>query len=256
MMRTALILAESGLHVFPCRPLDKRPATLGGLKSATTDPDIIKAWWTEAPDCNLAVATGAVSKMFVLDVDGLAGERELRNLEATYGALPPTVETVTPRAGRHCFFNMPAADIRNSAGKVAPHIDVRGNGGYVILPPSLGQNGRRYTWSVDCADTLADAPGWLLARITERTNGNSKVAPTPSSEWRALLAEGVSEGQRDCSAARLAGYLLRRYIDPFVVLEILRMWNDAKCRPPLCDGDIERVVNSIAAKELKRRGAA
>jgi len=65
----------------------------------------------------------------------------------------------------------------------------------------------------------------------------------------------VDEGQRDCAAAKLAGYLLRRRTDSLVVLEIVRLWNAARCRPPLPDADIERVVDSISAKELKRRGA-
>jgi len=241
------------MAVFPCRPRDKRPATADGPKSATVDPKTIKAWWTEAPDSNLAIATGAISGIFVIDIDGADAELELRKLEAAHGALPATVEAITAR-GRHCYFRMPDADVRSSAGKIAQGIDARANGGYVLAPPSTHPSGKRYAWSVDSANAFAAAPDWLLARIAERKNGNGRL-PAPPSEWRALVTDGVDEGQRDCAAAKLAGYLLRRRTDSLVVLEIVRLWNAARCRPPLPDADIERVVDSISAKELKRRGA-
>jgi Primase C terminal 1 (PriCT-1) len=113
-----------------------------------------------------------------------------------------------------------------------------------------------YAWSVDTARGVAAAPEWLLTKVTERTNGNGHGhAATPPSQWRALVTDGVDEGQRDASATRFAGYLLRRYIDPVVVLELLQIWNVARCRPPLSTEDVERIVDSIAAAEMKRRGA-
>jgi hypothetical protein len=242
----ALALAARGFHIFPCRPRDKRPATANGLKDATTDPDIIQAWWTQQPDSNIAIATGAASGIFVVDVDGLDAEATLRRLEAEYGALPATVEVITAR-GRHIYFNWPQEPVRNSAGKIGPHIDVRGEGGYVLSPPSIHPTGRPYCWSVDSADCIADAPGWLLAK----QNGIAASA-TPSSDWRALI-EGVSEGARDCSVAKLAGHLLRHHVDPFIALGLLQSWNATHCAPPLPAADIERIVNSIAGKELRRR---
>ena len=136
MIRTALALAESGFHVFPCRPRDKRPATANGLKDATTDPDVIQAWWRQQPDNNIAIATGAASGIFVVDIDGLDAEAALRRLEVEHGALPATVEAITAR-GRHVYFKSPREPVRNSAGKIGTHIDVRGDGGYVICPPSI-----------------------------------------------------------------------------------------------------------------------
>ena len=102
---------------------------------------------------------------------------------------------------------MPDVPVRNSAGKIAAGVDVRGDGGYVLAPPSIHPSGRAYAWSVDTAGAIAAAPDWLLARITEHANGNGKA--TPSSEWRVLLADGIAEGTRDCTLAKLAGHLLR-----------------------------------------------
>jgi hypothetical protein len=248
VIRTALALAQKGFHVFPCRPRDKRPATANGLKDATTDLDVIQAWWQQQPDNNIAIATGPASGIFVLDIDGLDAEAALRRLEAEYGGLPATVEAITAR-GRHCYFKWPHEPVRNSAGKIGEHIDVRGEGGYVLCPPSIHPSGRRYCWSVDSAHRIADAPDWLLARL----NGASAATPTLSPEWCTLI-DGVGEGARDCSVARLAGHLLRHHVNAFVTLGLLQSWNVTSCRPPLPATDIERIVNSIAGKELLRRG--
>jgi hypothetical protein len=247
---TALALARRGLAIFPCLPRDKRPATANGCKDATTDLATVRQWWGLEPRYNVAVATGAISRVFAIDIDGLDAELELRRLEAEHGELPPTVEALTAR-GRHLYFRMPDKPVCNSASKIAPGIDVRGDGGYVIAPPSVHPSGRAYAWSVDSANTFATAPDWLLARITGRTNGGN--LPTPASEWRELVVNGVVEGQRNCTVTKITGYLLRRYVDPIFVLELMQIFNAARCTPPLPEEDVERIVNSIAGKELKRR---
>lgn len=252
MLRTALSLAQKGLAVFPCRVRDKRPATANGLKDASSDPAVIAEWWRREPQLNVAIATGAASGIFVVDVDGLDAEVELRRLEAEYGELPATVEVITPRPGRHLYFKMPETPVRNSAGKIAPGIDTRGTGGYVLVPPSIHPSGRPYHWSVDSARAFATAPEWLLGRITECTNGNGA---TPPSEWRTLMVNGVAEGQRDCTLAKITGYLLRRYVDPIFVAELMQIFNAARCTPPLPADDVARIVNSIAGRELQRRQA-
>ena len=253
MIGTALALARRSLAVFPCVPREKRPATASGCKDATTDAGTIRQWWAQEPSYNVAIATGAASAVFAVDVDGLDAEIELRKLEADHGKLPATVEVITAR-GRHLYFKTPDVPVRNSAGKIAAGIDVRGDGGYVLAPPSVHPSGKAYAWSVDSAAAFADAPAWLLARIAE-PNGAGKQ-PAPASEWRALIAGGVGEGQRDCTVAKLAGHLLRRFIDPVVALELLQAWNAGRCTPPLSEKDIERIVNSIAGMELKRRQGA
>jgi Bifunctional DNA primase/polymerase, N-terminal/Primase C terminal 1 (PriCT-1) len=255
MLRTALALAQRGLAVFPCHPRDKKPATPRGCLDASKDPSMISHWWGLNPEFNIAIATGAPSNLFAIDIDGVDAEAELAKLEVKYGALPTTIEVITPRPGRHLYFRMPdGGDMRNSAGRIAPGIDIRAAGGYVIVPPSAHPSGRRYVWSVDCADAIAAAPDWLLDQISERSNGNGKA--TPASEWRQLVANGVAEGARDCTVAKLSGHLLRRFIDPHVVLELMQAWNAARCRPPLPADDIDRIVDSICAAELRRRGHA
>ena len=139
--KAAIAYATRGFAVFPCVPRGKVPATRHGCRDATKDLAQITAWWCDNPNYNVAVATGPVSKVFVLDVDGLDAEASLRKLEEQHGALPETVESITPR-GRHIFFRCENGVVRNSAGAIAPGLDIRGDGGYVVLPPSIHPSGR------------------------------------------------------------------------------------------------------------------
>jgi hypothetical protein len=230
--------------VFPCRVRDKRPATANGFRDATRDPGQIREWWGLEPNFNVGLATGAVSNVFVVDVDGPEAERELQRLE-----LPPTIEAITAR-GRHLYFEHPNTPIQNTAGKIAPGIDTRGDGGYVLAPPSIHPSGALYRWAPNGARAAAAAPDYLIAKISERANAKT----TPPAEWHRLFTSDVLEGQRDHTLTRMAGKLLRHCINAADVLGIVQSINVARCKPPLPPEDIERIVESIAGRELRRRG--
>jgi Primase C terminal 1 (PriCT-1)/Bifunctional DNA primase/polymerase, N-terminal len=136
-------------------------------------------------------------------------------------------------------------------------LDIRSTGGYVVAPPSHHVSGNRYAWLPGRAPgdvPLAPMPDWLVAAA--RAQGNGKAVATPPDKWRALVRNGVVEGARNKNIARLAGHFLRRYIDPVVCLEMMVVWNAARCRPPLGEDEVETIVNNIAGREIKRRGAA
>jgi hypothetical protein len=248
MLHTALALAEKGLAVFPCASASKKPACTHGCLEATTDIITINAWWHENPRFNVAIATGTVSKIFVIDLDGVEAENAL----AALGQLPPTITVITAR-GRHIYFRLPSGIIvRNSAGKLAADVDVRGDGGYVLSPPSVHPDGSIYKWATSNSNTFADPPLWLLNKAIEAgANGNGHC--TPASEWRELITAGIREGQRNSTVTRLTGHLLRHYVDPHVTLELMQVWNTVRCNPPLPATDISTIVNSVAGRELKRR---
>ena len=142
---TAGQYAGRGWCVFPCVAGAKVPATTHGLHDATTDRDVIRQWWERWPRANVAIRTGAVSGLVVLDVDGPEGFASLKALEARHGALPRTYTVSTPRGGLHFYFAHPGGTIPNSAGKIAPGIDLRGDGGYVVAPPSVLTGRGSYT---------------------------------------------------------------------------------------------------------------
>src|SRR5262249_18196010 len=155
---------------------------------------------------------------------------------------------------RHVYFRSPEKPVRSSASKIAPGIDVRGDGGYVLAPPSVHPSGRRYEWSVDCATALAEAPVWLIDKISAPATG--VTPPQPPEAWRELVANGAVAGTLGCTVPKLAGHRWRRRIDPFVALELLQSWNATRCVPPLPAADIERIIASVAGRELRRRADA
>jgi hypothetical protein len=250
VLGAALALAARGLHVFPCKPRSKHPATPHGLLDATCDTGTIEAWWRSEPRLNVAVRTGSVSNVIVIDADGGEAETVLLQLELQHGALPASVETITAR-GRHIWFSHPGYNVPNSAGRIAPHIDVRGDGGFVLCPPSVHPSGRRYCWSVDSAAAIAAAPRWLLDLLMPTATRPAAA----SAEWRNLIGHTIPEGRRNDSLTRLTGYLLRRRVDPSITRELLHSFNVTHCEPPLPGKDVERIVSSICGREPKKREA-
>jgi hypothetical protein len=241
-LRAALELARLGFPVFPLYPRTKKPMTAHGLLDATTDPEAIRDWFELCPTANvgLAVPQGFV----VVDIDD---PEALLRLKAEDRHLPATAKCRSPR-GWHCYYRT-EVELRNAVDLV-PGVDLRGVGGYVLVPPSVHPSGGRYEWEVPLLpENIADAPDWLVEAARRR--GASRVRPVE--EWRAIAAQGVDEGARNETVASLAGHLLRREVDPFVTLNLLLCWNATRCRPPLSEEEVARVVNSIAGRERRRR---
>ena len=259
-LQAALRLAEKGMALFPCWPNKKNPICKRGLKDATTDTAIITAWWESHPAANIAVATGSKSGVFVFDIDmkhGKDGERELRAFEQKHGKLPPTVESITPSRGRHLWFRMPEQAIPNSTDKIAPGLDIRGDGGYVLVPPSHvveDYGAGSYAWSVDSASEFADAPQWIIDLACPAEPVSQLDMRRPTEHWK-RIAKGVPAGARNMSAASLCGYLLRKGIEPETTLNLMLGW-DLLCTPPQGPEAIVATVESVLAKEIRRRRTA
>jgi hypothetical protein len=167
LLEAALAYAERGWHVFPCKPRDKRPATPNGFKDATTDRLKIARWWAANPACNVAIATGAASGFFVLDVDAPEGFRSAATLTMQHGSLPHTMTQRTGGGGWQHLYAMPeGVRIGNSAGRLGAGLDVRGDGGYVVVAPSVHPSGNAYAWR-DLNDEIAEPCAWLISLITE-----------------------------------------------------------------------------------------
>lgn len=254
LLEAALRYAAQARPVFPCEARGKRPLTARGLLEATTTPDRIEQWWARWPDANVAIRTGAVSRLVVLDVDGQEGLESLRALEQDVGELPRTASVVTPRGGQHFYFAHPGGgELRCSAGKLGPGLDVRADGGYVVAPPSVGPTARRYEPDESCA--LAALPRWLHQRIDGGPPGGVRKR-TAAAEWLTVARDGVDEGARHVQLTRVVGHLLRKYVDVDLVGELAHLVNEHRFKPPLSTAEVDRVVDDIAAKELRRRRGA
>ncbi len=226
--------ALRGFAVFPLAVGAKvPPAGSHGLLDGATDPDVTRARWVETPCANIGAATGHKSGIWVLDVDvdvsivdvdqPIAGDKSLALLETEHGPLPRTIEASTPRGGRHLYWKWAAdgPEIRNSAGRVGPGLDVRGEGGSIVLPPSVLADGRGYRWVKNGVSAFTDAPAWLVVLALppplpprpkpKPLNGDVDryCAAAITAELRCLAAAG--EGQRNEQLNRSA-YAVAQFV--------------------------------------------
>jgi len=241
----ALFYAELGWSVLPVWARQKRPliawTALQDRRATLTE---VRDWYRQWPDANVGVITGAVSNLLVLDIDpGHGGNDSLAQWADRHGPLPETIAAATGGGGRHYYFAHPGGELRNRVA-IAPGIDLRGDGGMVVAPPSLHPSGRRYAW-VEGHDpktlALAPPPAWLLHLLGRRT----ALRGHPLTWWRELVRHGVGEGGRNNTIASLAGHLLFHGVDHEVISELLLCWNRVRCRPPLDDAEVLRTVDSI-----------
>jgi len=197
-LESALGYAEKGLLVFPCG-VDKKPLTENGYKNASKDPEQIRAWWAASPDASIGLPTGSKNGLWVLDIDMPDGPKSLSEIEKNNERLPKTLTQRTGGGGTQYFWKWNGHDIRNRT-KIALNIDVRGEGGYVIVPPSSHPSGKQYAWTQKAP--IIEAPAWLADLVS----GESPQKPLASNKStygeKALAGEiiklsQVTEGERN-----------------------------------------------------------
>jgi hypothetical protein len=263
LLKAALRYAELGYRVFPCVPGGKVPLTLHGFQEATTDVTQIEAWWTDHPNANIGMATAG---LLVIDVDG-PDNRWPQDAEKALD-LAQAATSLTPRGGRHHIFQAPPGKTLScTAGKIAPKVDTRANGGYIVVPPSTVK-GKPYQWAdgseLDApARDLREPPEWLLGLMNsspplfnESAPGSTVDSASPSGEGNAADgadpdADGnvIPAGQRNAALARLAGSMRRVGMNREEILGALARVNAGRCRPPLPPREVERNASSIARYE-------
>ncbi len=203
-----------------------------GFHEATTDEQQIRAWWAETPNANLATVPGKAG-MVVIDLDGPEADGEAQALGLFS---QPTMYVLTPR-GQHLYFQHPGGFITNV--KLSPHIDVRADAGYVLVPPSIHPSGERYRAEQKGLD-LFPLPPKVQALIA--AGGISGAAPATPRE----LPDILPEGQRNAMLTSLAGSARRRGASQEAILAMLQAENLGRCRPQLEDRELERVAASVA----------
>jgi hypothetical protein len=256
MRAAALAYLARDWSIIPIEPRGKRPVVPWlEYQRRRAAPAEVEGWFERWPDANVGIVTGALSGLVVLDVDVRhGGDDSLAGLERTQGRLAPTVEARTGGGGRHLYFAHPGGTVPNRVALV-PGIDLRGDGGCVVAPPSLHASGRRYAWVKGRAPgetALAALPPWILAppgREEREARGHTLT------HWRALVHQGVDAGARNATLASLAGHLLWHQVDPDVVAELLHAWNRVRCRPPLADEEVLRCVQSIVQTHARGHAA-
>jgi putative DNA primase/helicase len=205
-----------------------------GIKEATSDLAIISQWWAGWPDANVGIATGHVSGIAVLDIDGAIGQSSLDHLQSIHHPLPATLTAVTGK-GWHHYFRHPGGRLENSVGSLGSQLDVRADGGFVVGPPSRHVSGRRYSWSLPGA-TPQPMPEWLITAIVQGHTPRRETLDDPGAP--------IQSGNRNSYLASLAGTMRRRGMIRHEILAALLAVND-RCLPPLDECEVERIARSI-----------
>ena len=234
--------AQLGYRVFPCRPGAKLPLTQHGFQDATTDLEKIQFWWSASPNANIGLATEG---LVVIDCDDTQWpvDADQRSTLASAVAIAQT-----PRGGRHYVFRRPAGVAwRCSASRLAIGVDVRTDGGYIVVAPSVTDRGG-YLWlpshtlSVS-VEQLSLPPQWLhealdavAARMEQQPEGQPEAGAIPS-------------GSRNVALTRIGGVLRRAGMTEAEIAAALLKVNQDRCRPPLGEEEVRRIASSVARYE-------
>jgi len=234
MHDAALRYAAHGVAVFPVVPNEKFPLTKNGFYNATTDMDVINAWWQRTPDASVGMATGTVNGLMVVDVDiknEKNGEVSLHELENIYGKLPETRMHSTPSGGYHLLYSIGSRAIPSSRDTIGDGLDIRADGGYVVAPPSVIGDGSYEVMNPEVP--VSGAPEWLVRLACEK-----KTVKMDSVD-----GADIPEGERNEYVFKYALNCKKRGISLEDATQKAYIQNE-KCNPPLPGSEVIKTVSS------------
>ncbi len=215
----ALSYVAQQIPVFPCRHEaeeiidqssgeidtrgEKTPLLNNGFLGATLNAGLVERTWRRYPNALIGAATGSKARFFALDIDnkpgGSNGYEWLAAMEEKHGPLPATARSLTANGGMHLLFKY-VDGVRNR-GALGAGVDIRGEGGYIIMPGSVMADGREYRWA-DKTREIADAPDWLLDLLKPKTAqaDTYRGLPTPTGSNHAYVDASVDAELRDLAA--------------------------------------------------------
>lgn len=208
----------------------------------------LEKWFTKWPNSNIAVITGYVSDLGVLDVDDLAQYKEIK-------ANDPTARIArTGSNGRHLFYSYPddGKSLPNTVQKLAPKVDSRADGGYIILPPSRHISGSDYEWIK--SGELGELSTSTLRTLRGEGKNSKKAQVKEKAEFwiDEVLENGVTEGSRNDTVAKLAGFYAGKGMPLDIAITSLSTWNEAKNDPALPHKELLTTIKSVYRKESRK----
>jgi len=257
----ALAYRQLGWSPIPINQATKKPPKdflWKQYQDAPADETTIRSWYTRWPMAGVGIVTGAVSKLWVVDIDSTEGAARVASLD-----LPP-VPTVKTSKGTHLYFTQTGA-LRNTAKKVEG-LDTRGEGGFVVAPPTLHPSGVAYAWETVPWNTAPQVPPpALVALFTEARQpatsregtdttgtGDAGDESEETDAYAALLTNGSPAGQRHHDMTRLVGHYLAHGLRTREIAVLLQPWVD-RCRPSFPYADLYRVIADLAAAEGRKQ---
>lgn len=253
---------DLGWSLIPIREQSKKPLVAWQkYQHERPSVDQVAQWPKLWPNAGIAVVTGAISGIFVLDVDKIPdraqNEKEAQQIRLALDLvdnLPPTATTRTSK-GWHYYFKHPGKPVPTKV-RFLPGLDVRGDGGCAILPPTPHPDGVMYVWDVIPEDGIADAPPELLEAIYSHDSAILQTGQDAfgNTTWRTAL-DGTDEGSRNGNAAKVIGKMLQSTPEDLWALqwEALKAWN-FRNTPPLDEKELRTTFDSICKKEREKRG--
>jgi hypothetical protein len=200
----------------------------------------VKYWFHQTPKANVAVVTGAVSGIIVLDVDpGRHGDAALAELVRRNGPLPKTVEAMTGDGGYHLYFAHPGGTVPTSLS-LAEGIELRADGGGVIVPPSVHPSGQLYTWKSGQSPldlNPAPAPRWVW-----------QSGAVEKQDWTSLAGDTVREEQRMNRVISILRYLDWIGVQENLSRELIGAWNQTRCDPPLRPDELDQIFHKVRSE--------
>ena len=239
----AKFYVSKGWRVLPVKTKSKLPAISDWPNQASIDPVFLNEWFGNGNGYNIGILTGERSGIFALDIDPRnGGDESLFSLISEFGALPHTVEAITGGGGSHILFKHPGYKISNSAQKLGSGLDIKADGGYILVAPSIhDKTGKTYEWEISSKPSQVDvsqAPAWLLKLLAEDVQ---KVISTPETEPMAIVS-----GARNDTLASMAGAMRRKGFDAEEIFIALERHNHKYCSPPLPDDEVRIISNSVS----------
>lgn len=243
MLKSALAYASRfKWYIFPLEPKSKSPLVKDWPNRASNNPMQIRKWWSRWPDANIGLATGK-SDLLVIDIDekkGVSGMESWRDILMEHDIDTDTITQLTPSGGEHIFYLCSDKRLRNTANGLGEGIDTRGDGGYVVVAPSV--NGQGGVWEWDKELHPADKPIAPLPDTLKRLllDYDRTAGPAPPVEGNIIA------GSRNETLASLAGTMRRRNMPEEAILLALLTTNQTMCQPPLPEAEVRRIAKSIS----------
>lgn len=255
MIKSALYYREKlNLSIIPIIPGDKKPM-VKWEKYQTELPttDEVKAWWAKTPTANIGIVTGKINDLVVVDFDRHKPEysEEIALEYFPDSILTPTAKT--PSGGLHMYFKNPDKEMTNNAS-VLPAIDFRGNGGYVVAPPSVNSNGKHYEWIDGLKITEADfsvLPTEYIKYVFKKALVFTSTSITCNSSNHAKLMQLFQPGRRDNDLFHLANHLIKSKMPQEEIYQYLEFIAQ-KCTPPYPEKDIPIKIKSALKRTEKQ----
>ena len=212
------------------------------------DEEQVRAWFEEKKS-NIAIVTGKISGIVIVDIDLGA---DISGLD-----LPATPTILSGGGGKHLYYRYPEGidRIQNSAGIIRPHIDIRADGGMIIAPPSIHPSGNPYVFDTGSPRTMAVLPEWIWKQDESKKPKTQRISKAEKNNWSDFMETKNNEGTRNANTTKYVGKILSDLSEELwhtAGWASICEYNISHNTPPLDETELREIFDSISKAESKR----